>query len=29
MEGIVAEYGTEKISPPVLNMQKWGKEKEE
>ena len=28
-EGIVAEYGSVKISPPVLNMQKLGKEIEE
>ena len=29
MEGIVAEYGTEMISPMILNMKKWEKEKEE
>jgi hypothetical protein len=29
MEGIVAEYGSENISPPVLNMEKWEKDKEE
>ena len=29
MEGIIAEYGSEKISPPVLNMQQLGKEIDE
>ena len=29
IEGILAEYGSENVSPPILNMKKWEKEKEE
>ena len=29
MEAIVAEYGTEMISPTVINMEEWKKDKEE